>query len=246
MVRYIRNASVAFAIALLPSMLRAQTITYEWLNIPCEQNLNCNTGCSACNLPANGTSTLIGTNAVWTGISVCPHPVSSGDNAVLTEGWPIALDPQAYVSLSAVALESYQIDSIIIRHGRAVSGPQRLQVSYTNNMTMAATTLGDVEVSTEFEETIFTDLGCLYMNEGSVYSGLQLRLQAYQGGAGPWVLDGIRIVASPCQDINVGVPENFQRDLGGSTSYTDVLGRPVKDDPAPGVYIGGRKRVQIQ
>ena len=33
-------------------------------------------------------------------------------------------------------------------------------------------------------------------------------------GTAPWVLDEIRIVASPCQELNVGMPENFQRDPG--------------------------------
>lgn len=236
---------VAFALALLPAMLHAQTVTYAWLNQPCDQNLNCNTGCSACNLPANGSITFIGTNVVWTGVGVCPEPISLGDNAVSTQGWPIAVEPQFHVGLSAIALEDVQIDSIIIRHGRSNTGPQRLRVSYTNNVALASSTLGDVEIPNQFEETVFTDLGCLERSEGSVYAGLQLRLQAYQGGEGIWLLDEVRIVASPCQELNVGIPEDFQRVLNESVGYVDVLGRPVKDDPAPGVYIGGRKRVQV-
>ncbi len=226
----------------------AQTLNYQWLNLPCMDNLNCaSNGCSACNLPDGGTATLIGTNVNWVGVDVCPHPVSVANNAVYTEGWPMEPQPMVYVGLSAVAMEAVQIDSIIIRHRRSANGPQRLRVQYSNDAMQVAETIGDVEISVDYIETIFTDLGCLAADENSTYSGLQLRMQAYQGGAeGNWQLDELRVVATPCQTSGqVGIAENFQRDLQGSRTYVDVLGRPVGGTPAPGVYIGGRKRVQI-
>lgn len=138
-----------------------------------------------------------------------------------------------------------QIDSIIIRHRRAADGPQLLRIQFTNDVMQVPTVLGDIEVTQTYQETTFSGLGCLVMDNASQYSGFQLRLQAFQGGGGNWQLDAMRIVASPCNAAQVGIAENFQRQLQESGTYVDVLGRPVKGQPAPGVYIGARKRVQI-
>ncbi len=142
-------------------------------------------------------------------------------------------------------MESMQIDSIIIRHRRAADGPQRLLVQFTNDVMQVPTILGEVEVTQTYQETTFSDLGCLVMDNASQYSGFQLRMQAFQGGGGNWQLDAMRIVASPCNAAQVGIAENFQRQLQESGTYVDVLGRPVKGQPAPGVYVGARKRVQV-
>lgn len=246
----LRYSSPIFFLALVFSIeSTAQTLNYAWLNLPCMDNLNCTAnGCSACNLPDGGTATFIGTNVNWVGVDVCPHPVSVANNAVYTTGWPMEPQPMVYVGLSAVSMQPVQIDSVIFRHRRSADGPQRVRIQYSNDVMQVAETIGDVEIGTEYEETIFTDLGCLAPNEGSVYSGLQLRFQAYQGGAeGNWQLDELRIVATPCQTAGqVGIAENFERALQESGTYVDVLGRPVKGQPAPGVYIGARKRVQIR
>jgi hypothetical protein len=150
-----------------------------------------------------------------------------------------------YVGLSTVTLEDVQVDSIIIRHRRSSDGPQRLRVHFANDAMQVPITLGDVDVTQTYEETVFTDLGCLVLNEGADYAGFQLRLQAYQGGEGNWQLDAMRIVTSPCNATQVGIGENFQRPLDGYVSRMDVLGRPVFGQPAPGVYVGSRKRVQL-
>lgn len=223
----------------------AQTLQYDWLNLPCDEYLNCNTGCSACNMPEEGSPNFIGTNVVWTGISTCPHPISTGDNAVYTEGWPIDVQPLIWVGLSAIALEPVQIDSIIIRHRRSPDGPQRLRVSYARNAAQVVEPVAELDVTQQYEESVITDLGCVEPVVEGGYGVLQLRLQAYQGGAGDWQLDALRIVASPCSVISVGITENFQRDLNTNRSLVDVLGRPVQGQPVPGVYVGSKKRVQI-
>lgn len=235
---------VAFGSSLCSELI-AQTLDYEWLNLPCDQYINCDNGCSACNLPEEGSPIFIGTNVVWTGISTCPHPIATGDNAVYTEGWPIELQPLVWVGLSAFALEPLQIDSIIIRHRRSADGPQRLRISYANDPAQVAEMVDDVEVTQQYQESVVTGLGCLEPAVAGGIAALQIRLQAYQGGAGDWQLDALRIVASPCSTINVGIPENFQRDLNTNHGVVDVLGRPVQGQPAPGVYVGNRKRVQL-
>ena len=239
------NLLFSFSFAFFPNLSKGQVILYQWLNQPCDQNLNCATGCSACNLPAAGDGLFIGTNVVWSGIDVCPHPIVEGDNVVLTSNWPIAPATLTFVGLSGIALEPMQVDSIIVRHRRSADGPQRLRMEYTNNVASLPETIGDVDVTEQFQESVFTDLGCLPISENSPYGGFQVRMRAYQGGAGNWQLDELRIVASPCQSITVGISENFQRVLSESSTYVDVLGRPVLGQPGPGVYIGARKRVQI-
>ena len=242
--RYPLLLLVAFGSSLCTEVV-AQTLDYEWLNLPCEQYLNCATGCSACNLPEGGSPIFIGTNVVWTGISTCPHPISTGDNAVYTEGWPMDVQPMVWVGLSAFALEPLQIDSIIVRHRRSADGPQRLRISYASNPAQVSEMVSDVEVTQQYQESVVTDLGCLDPPVEGGIAALQIRLQAYQGGSGDWQLDALRIVASPCSAINVGITENFQRDLNTNHSMIDVLGRSIQGQPAPGVYVGNRKRVQL-
>lgn len=223
----------------------SQTLDYQWLNQPCGDNLNCSNGCSACNLPAGGSTTFVGANVIWSGLDVCPHPQVLGDNTIYTTGWPISPEPGIYVGLSAASMESVQIDSIIIKHRRAADGPLLLRVQFTNDVMQVPTILGEVEVTQTYQETAFSNLGCLVMGSTSPYSGFQLRMQAYQGGGGNWQLDAMRIVVSPCNAAQVGIAENFQRQLQESGTYVDVLGRPVMGQPAPGIYVGARKRVQV-
>jgi len=242
---FARSLSVlATALLLWNGAAQAQTLSYGWLNFPCADNLNCGNGCSSCNLPDDAPANFFGTSVLWYGMDVCPHPINPADNAVYTTGWPIEPDPAVYVGLSVVTLENVQVDSIIIRHRRGQNGPQRLLVKYTNDAQQVPVTLGDVDIVPAWQETVFTDLGCLAPT-GSDYQGFQLRLQAYQGGEDNWQLDAMRIVTSPCSVTQVGIAENFQRNLQESGTYVDVLGRPVMGQPAPGVYVGARKRVQV-
>lgn len=226
------------------TMVMGQTLSYDWLNLPCTDVLHCSNGCSACNLPGDVPTNFFGLSVQWVGMDVCPHPITTADNAVYTTEWPIALDPSVYVGLSAATIEDVKVDSIIIRHRRSADGPQRLRVQFSNDAMQVPTVLGDEAVTQAYEETIFTDLGCLASTAGVDHRGFILRMQAYQGGEGNWQIDALRIVTSPCQ-MQVGIAENFQRKLEESGTYVDVLGRPVKGQPAPGMYLGGRKRIQV-
>lgn len=224
----------------------AQSLVYRWLNVPCQQNLNCNTGCSACNMPADGTSAFMGSAALWSGLDACPHPVSDGDNAVFTTGWSIEAEPMRFIGMNAATLQSLQVDSIIIRHRRSTDGPQRLRVTYSPDMFTAPTVLGETDVTEEFEETVYTELGCLSANENSSVAGLQLRLQAFQGGGGSLQVDEVRIIATPCNTLTVGIPDQVIRNgQAYNGQLVDALGRAVPAAPAPGVYIGERKRVVV-
>ncbi len=223
----------------------AQSLVYDWLNMPCMDNLNCSNGCSACNLPSVVPSGYFGTGVQWVGVDVCPHPVTVADNAVSTSAWPIAPQPGAYVGVSIATLSDIRIDSIVIRHRRSMDGPQRLKVQFSNDVMQVPVLIGDVDVPDVFEESVFTDLGCLNPTPGNDYNGFVLRFQAYQGGSGEWQVDGMRIVATPCA-AQVGIAEDFTRTLNEpSRPYVDVLGRSVAGRPAPGVYIGARKRVHV-
>lgn len=238
--------SLLATVAIMVPQVHGQALVYQWLNQPCSQNLNCDAGCSACNMPGEMSDALFGSSAVWSGITVCPHPISEADNAVYTSGWPISADPMVFVGVNAVSQEAIQIDSIVIRHRRSADGPQRLRVTYSPDMANVPVLLGETEVTQEFEETIYTDLGCLTQFETSPYTGLQLRFQGIQGGAGDLQIDEVRIVSSPCETPAVSIPEHLLRFGQQSNGYiVDVLGRAIVDRPAPGVYIGDRKRVHV-
>jgi hypothetical protein len=240
-----------FSVSLLTmvsvSQAQTYTIAYEWLNIPCATNLNCNEGCSACALPENSSPAFFGTNMGWVGVQVCPMPVTTGNNALYSNAWPPFPDPGHFGMVSALATVPMQIDSIIIRHRREVAGPQRMKILYTGNVNEPTVEIADVDVDTEFVNTTLTDLGCLEFPQNMVYGTMQLRVQPYMGNGGNWHLDAIRIVGTPCSAITTGIgqPGAPQPQREGTSFYVDVLGRSVKGQPDPGVYIGNKRVVQI-
>lgn len=158
--------------------------------------------------------------------------------------WPIDISTSSWVSLAAFALEPVQVDSIIILHRGSPDGPTRLRVSYANNAMEIFDQVSEVDITQDYQESVFVDLGCLYIPTDGGLPTLQLKLQAFQGGSGNWQLDNIRIVVSPC-NFSTTIGENLQRDLNSSVSYIDVLGRDVSSEPAPGVYIGKKRTIQI-
>lgn len=243
----IRTLSLSLSLAwFASSQATGQTLFYQWLNQPCAENLNCDTGCSACNMPAESTNSLFGSSAILNGISVCPHPVSAADNAIHTTGWPIAADPMVFVGFNAMSMDVVQVDSIVIRHRRATDGPQRLRVIFSPDMANVPVVLGESDVLEEFSETVYTDLGCLTTSEVSPLTGMQLRFQGIQGGAGALQIDEVRVVSSPCASGQVGIDEQLMRTTASPNGMVvDVLGRAVPERPAPGLYLGARKRIHV-
>lgn len=236
-----------FAAVLTTAFAEAQTITYQWLNQPCGSMLNCEEGCSACNLPEDSPGVFLGTNVAWMGVSTCPHAIGSGDNAVYSSGWSIIPSGNQYILMSGVAVTDMHIDTVAIRYASWAGGPQRAKVYFTDNVAASMQEIGDLSSLPEFTTTAFTDLGCIEIPEGSAFATFQLKLIPYESGTGGWALDEVRIVASPCQAGGVGIEEFSQTDVV-TGPYVDILGRPIeqaKDELAPGVYVRGRKQVQV-
>jgi hypothetical protein len=231
--------------ALTTGGLNAQTISYQWLNQPCGDMLNCIGGCSACNLPEHAPGVFIGTNVAWFGVTTCPYAVALGDNAVFSSGWTVLPSETRSILLSGIATTELQVDSLIIRYASWDNGPQRAKILFDSNASAPMVEIGDVSSpQQEFATAVFTDLGCLEIPEGSSTGTFQLKMVPYESATGSWVLDEVRIVASPCQAATVGI-EEFSRTTTVTGPYVDIMGRPVKDEPAPGVYIRGRKQVQV-
>jgi len=224
--------------------LSAQTIRYQWLNVPCSNMLNCDDGCSACNMPADAPGVFIGTNVAWIGVGTCPYPVAVGDNAVYSTGWSVLPSTTQSILLSGIATTAVKIDSLIVRYVSWENGPQRAKIFFTSNPAPAMDEIGDVASTSEFATAVFTDLGCLEIPEGAPFATFQLKMVPYQSETGGWVLDEVRIVATPCEETGVGIREIIRSsELSGP--YFDILGRPASNDPAPGVYVGPRKQVQV-
>ncbi|MCB0765047.1 MAG: hypothetical protein R2815_09995 [Flavobacteriales bacterium] len=233
---FLATASILSAFATLPAMGQSQVLSYRWLNQPCADNLNCSEGCSACNLPSSDNASFLGTSMIWIGVQPpCPHPVTPGDNAIYTNGWPTFVQGTTYGKLSALTTTPLHVDSVIIVHRRAVEGPARLKVSYGQDPTMPMVEAADVEVPNAYTTTVITDLGCIEVPTGAAYGSFQLMLQPYSGNGDNWLLDELRIVGSPCSTTTTGIAE-YTRYSDRAGTYYDVLGRPVGNDPAPGVY----------
>jgi len=247
--------------ALVGQGLQAQsyTISYEWLNVPCFSNIHCSNGCSACNVPDNSSSLFFGTNMIWPGLQLCPHPVSPQNNALHVSGWPVFAEPNVYGKLSGLSTIPLQVDSIILRHRTDWNGPERLRISFTTDVSQPEVEVADIAVGLEWTETVVTNLGRMDIAPGNAFGTFALMVQAYQGQGGSWQLDAIRVVASqptytndpglpgydPDHGIATGVTEFQQRNERMKGQFVDVLGRPVGRDAAPGMYIGDRRVVRV-
>ncbi len=234
------------AICALPALAQLpQRIEYRWLNQPCEEMLHCSTGCSACNLPASTSGTFFGTNAAFIGVELCPLPLSSGDNGVFTIGWDLQPGNSKSLILSGIAITPMRIDSIRFRHYRTSTGPDRLKVSYTSNVAMAADEVLDIESPVELGEEHITDLGCVAPPAGNPMGAFQLRFTPYGSTDGAWVIDEVVIVGTPCEASTVGIGEltTYRTDKGGP--WFDLLGRPMAEQPGRGVYIAQGRRIRV-
>lgn len=226
------------------SSVTAQSINYEWLNEPCASLLSCDTGCTACNASRNSSGEFIGTDAGWVGVDVCPHPATTGDNALFTYGWPSIGDNEHVMLVSGIAFTPIHIDSIVFRHRSAADGPQRLRVRFGLNESMPATEIADVSVSDGFANTVLTDLGDVVAGDGMLYGFFSLLLQPYLGEGGPWELDDLRIVGTGM--LSTAMPDlSLPANMGKLPRY-DALGRPIIDRPGMRFYLDGTKHVVLR
>jgi len=229
------------------ALAQEKSLTWGWPSAPCGEMLNCNGGCSACNLPREQDATFFGTGASWLGVSACPHPKVVGDNVVFSEGWEVAPVSNKSVMLSGIALASMHLDSIIINHRSAADGPQWLRVSLKLELAGTSAVVHEGPITGEFDALSLRDLGCAVVTEGMAMGGFQVVLQAFGGNGGAWELDEVRVVAAPCvQDITTGVQDlNMDRSRTRSPRF-DLLGRPAPNDAAPGFYIDAQRRVIVR
>lgn len=239
---------VTLLLFVLPLIPRAQTLDYQWLNLPCASMINCNTGCSACNVAAGGNAIVMGNALAWTGVDICPEPVTTADNALFTYGWPNIPDAGHVLILSGIAIEPIRIDSLVIEHRAASNGPQRLQVRYGVNEPLPASVIADVPTTEGFATTVLTGLGEVAAGPGQIFGMFQLVLQPYAGQSdGSWDLDAIRIVTSPASSASAtSIAEvNGTMNLRPGTVF-DVSGRSVQaTGRAMGLYRDGSRRVVL-
>lgn len=224
-----------------------QSITWDWDNVVCADMLNCNTGCSACNQPGQFDSDFHGVGAAWIGVNTCPYPTVSGDNAVHTDGWGIGPEPLKVVMLVGVADGPMVLDSIIIRHRAEDAGPMWLQVSLKRSLMEPATVVYDGLIDSEFKDLILTDMGDLQIPDGASAAGFQLQFRAYGSAAGEWVLDAVRVSASPYQanlPMGISVVDAKHADL--HHPLYDLSGRPAASGTGVRIAPDGRRYLVIE
>lgn len=218
-----------FLLAAAQGKGQSRTITYQWLNEPCEENIHCNTGCSACNQPEGTDMVVLGTNAAMIGVSACPHPVVVGDNALAISGWSAQADTDHRVLMSGLALVDVHIDSVVIRHRSEANGPARVVVR-VQDLGDGGGAVHDAPVDTEWRTTVLTNCGVVQKPTSDGQAAFQLQLQAYGGDGGDWLLDEVRIVVSPVVDLStsIGVVTQQQEALN-RVGTTDLLGRTTSN-----------------
>lgn len=210
---------------LSPLCLFGQRISYSWPNMPCAVVLNCDTGCTACNIPVNENDQFQGTNVSLQGLDVCPHPHAVGDNVLYTYGWPTIPDAATRIVLSGIAMQPTALDSLVIVHGAEDDGPQRLQVELSLNGEPPVI-VGDVYVDA-LGATVFTDLGSVVAGPSMIFGTFQLTLRAYQGQGGAFLLDDIRLVGGPMQ-VATSIHE-YDQVARVLPTGADILGRMTRE-----------------
>ncbi|MBL7957182.1 MAG: hypothetical protein JNM49_04415 [Flavobacteriales bacterium] len=238
-----RLLTVAAFVLQLAAIAQPLRIEYRWLNFPCSEILNCDAGCSACNMPEATGGTLIGTNAAWLGVQTCPLPVTTADNAVYTAGWTAEPTPDKSVVFNALATSAVRLDSIRFRHKIYQDGPQRVKVLFTNNLALPLQEIADVEVPDAWTNITLNDLGPIVAPEGNPFAAFQIRFQPYQNNTGGWALDELVISASPLNEAQTGISEAWLQAPATKGPTYDIMGRPVGRDRAPGMYQRQGKRV---
>lgn len=224
-----------------------RSLTWNWANIVCSNMLNCNDGCSSCNLPSPFANNFYGTNAAWVGLSTCPQPVAAGDNAVFSEGWTAAPDASKLMMVSGIVSSPMTLDSIIIRHRKDAQGPTWLRISLKRDLTQPAIKVYEGPISTEFTDLALTDMGLMDIPTGNTAGGFQLQFQAYGSDGGAWVLDQVRVVVSPYNsELATGLTELSDRPADRTAPMYDVLGRPADSHTTLSISREGKRRVVIE
>lgn len=225
-----------FLLAAAQGRGQTRSITYQWLNLPCAENINCATGCSACNEPAEEDMVVFGTNAALIGVQACPHPVVTGDNALSLSGWSITPDDEHRILISGIAQVPVRIDSVIVTHRSEVNGPTRMTVNVLDQSDSEGM-VADVVTSGSFTTTVLTEGLEVNKPMGSSYATFQLQLQAYLGNGGDWILDEVRIVVSPLDEVvTTAITDLAAAQPGTNPSMTvDLLGRERPSNFASGL-----------
>lgn len=226
------------ALILLANLGFSQPTSYsefKWLNQPCSDNLNCDIGCSACNVATNSDAYFFATNPVFLGVDVCPHPILVGDNALDLQPWSVFVDSNKFVLLTFITTIPINVDSIIIR-STSIDGPNRALISKSVNGS-SYYPIFDTELTQIFENIIITNVG--FVNIQNSIGFIQIKIQPY-GNIGSWYLDEFKIIVSP--DVHTGILELNNYNLTPHPyRYFDLLGRDVPKfgvlDRPLGVYI---------
>lgn len=206
---------------------QTRTITFNWPNDPCQQNINCPGGCSACNEAQGADDAVMAASPVFIGLDICPHPVAVGDNALSTSGWGLACDDAHRMIISGLVGCDVRIDSVIIRHRSSESGPVRL-VTRVQDLGDGGGAVEDEQVPAEFGTMVLTQAGVVQVPPGAAFSSYQIQLQAYGSTGGEWVVDEVRIVVTLLNPGPVtGVTELAPNTITSSEAAFDPLGRRV-------------------
>jgi hypothetical protein len=220
-----------FLLAATEGKGQTRSITYQWLNLPCAENINCATGCSACNEPSEEDLVVFGTNAALIGVDACPHPVESGDNALALSGWSTSPEDAHRIIISGIAQVPVRIDSIIIVHRRDVDGPARLSIS-VKDLGDGEGMETDVATSETFDTSVLTECGEVEKPSGSAFGTFQVQLKAYLGNGGDWVLDEVRIVVTVIEGISTGITAVSSTPSTNAERRIDLLGRATNASAA--------------
>jgi len=227
------------------ALVQQRSITYQWLNEACAEVINCEGGCTACNLPDGSDAAFFGTNAAWLGVSTCPMPFALSDNAVFTEGWGDVPNESKGLVVSLIALAPTSLDSIALRHRAWGDGPERMRVSLRIG-DGDWSVLHDGPVTDTWEKLSIQGQGCLAAQNGMSYGFAQLMVQAYGGGSGAWVIDELRVIGTDCQpDLTTGIAPVAPMIQGVESAWYDALGRAVGTMPTDGVYLARGKRTVV-
>ena len=149
--------------------------------------------------------------------------------------------------LVGVANDPMTLDSIIIRHRAEGAGPMWLQVSLKRSLMEPAAVVYDGPIDSEFKDLVLTDKGNLEIPAGASAAGFQLQFRAYGNGVGEWVLDAVRVSASPSMvDMTTGIAVVSEKHSELRKPMYDLLGRPATSGTGVRIAPDGRRYMVIE
>lgn len=144
---------------------------------------------------------LMGTLPRWSGLRTCT--LMNGPTEEMHVELPAGNTDTIGIRMDVLAFEALRLDSLVIEHHACAPSGARLRVLLSSGPLSSERVLADTVVTVLPQRTIITGLGILVPAPNAEYAAFTLRLQPIGPAGDEWVLNSVRIDATPVQESEV-------------------------------------------